>query len=245
MPILEDLETYSNLLLSVNTHKKERPLEPIEVSQLIMNLKSETNESWSEVGTRIGIGTDQINAFRKLSVLPKQVFYAIGWGDTKDEKLAFTTAAIIADLDKESDRLTLCKIALTNRLKKEEATRVVQLKKKNDLKSIEQCVEDVLKLRPIVETGYIIVSSLQTATLEKLGSLADKMNKKLENLIIDLIGKVLKKGSVTNVHLKNRIVLLTVDEEAYDSLHTIQVSKKLLFKELFEYLIGESLKIER
>jgi hypothetical protein len=244
MTILDDLDIYSNLLLSVNTHKSDRPLEPIEVAELIADLKKETNETWNEIASRIGIGKDQINAFRKLLKLPKQVHYAIGWGDTNEDKLAFTTASIIAELDEEEEMEILCKVALSNKLKKEETERVLQLKKMHISKNIKECVNDVLKLRPIIEIGYIIVSSVHDTTLTRLKSLADETNRNLEILIIYLINKVLTNGSIKKAIIRNKTVLLTMDEKAYESIHKIQISKRILFKQLFEYLVNEAMKNE-
>ena len=43
--ILDDLDVYSDLLLSIGTHDPNRPFTPIEVSDLIVQLKEETGDS--------------------------------------------------------------------------------------------------------------------------------------------------------------------------------------------------------
>ena len=54
--ILDDLDLYSDLLSSVGTHDKDRPLTPIECSDLIVRLKEETGESWEQLSKRLGLG---------------------------------------------------------------------------------------------------------------------------------------------------------------------------------------------
>ena len=44
--ILDDLDLYSDLLASVGTNDKDRPLLPIDCSDMFVRLKEETGESW-------------------------------------------------------------------------------------------------------------------------------------------------------------------------------------------------------
>ena len=54
--LLDDLDTYSDLLLSIGTHDPKRPFTPIEVSDLLLRLKNETGDSWKEISKRVGLG---------------------------------------------------------------------------------------------------------------------------------------------------------------------------------------------
>jgi hypothetical protein len=187
MSLLDDLDLYSNLLLSLGTHKKERPLKPIEVAKLINTLKSETKESWNKVASRLGVGIDQVKSFRNLLHLPEQVHYAIGYGDTNEESLAFTTANIVSELKNMREKELLCKFALSNKLTKDETERIIQLKKQSPDEAIEECVNKVLNLRPVFEKGYVIVTLVKDETLRKLVSMSEARTIELNKLIKEIM----------------------------------------------------------
>ena len=81
--ILDDLDLFSDLLLSIGTHDPDRPFTPIEVSDLLMQLKDETGDTWEQLSKRVGLGkkkkfytkkgsdTTQIRNFEKLQNLSR------------------------------------------------------------------------------------------------------------------------------------------------------------------------------
>jgi hypothetical protein len=244
MSLLDDFETYSNLLLSVKTHKSERPLEPIEVAKLIMRLRDETGESKEQVSKRISISTSQVSSFLKLLSLPKQVHHTLGWGDNNEGKLAFTTGAIISELKKDEDKETLSKTALLDKLTKDETRRILQLKKQFDSKAIEQCIEEVMKRRTVVERGYLLICPVSSETIQTIRTHASKLQMPEGRTIVNLVSASLLVGIAESALIRNHNLLLTVDEQGYDSILQIQNANKILFKDLAEYLIQEGLKRE-
>ena len=83
--LMDDLDLYSDLLLSVGTGTFERPLTPIECSDYIMQLKEETGQSWEQLSVKLGLGkkvkittmdappdTTQIRFFAKLQKLSRK-----------------------------------------------------------------------------------------------------------------------------------------------------------------------------
>ena len=110
--LLDDLDLYADLLSSVGTNNKDRPLTPIECSDLIVRLKEETGESWEQLSKRLGLGkkrkvktsnappdTTQIKLFEKLQDLSRKNAYALGWGRTGDGKIGFTIGCLVAGLE--------------------------------------------------------------------------------------------------------------------------------------------------
>ena len=54
--LIDDLDVYSDLLLSVGTNDPDRPLTPIECSDLIVRLKEETGDTWEQISKRLQLG---------------------------------------------------------------------------------------------------------------------------------------------------------------------------------------------
>ena len=50
--LIDDLDVYSDLLLSVGTNDADRPLTPIECSDLIVRLKEETGDTNEQISKR-------------------------------------------------------------------------------------------------------------------------------------------------------------------------------------------------
>src|SRR5688500_3655064 len=122
--IIDDLSTFADYLLSLGTHKKNRPFEPIEISKLNQRLIDENaTEDNYKITKRTPVSVDQLREFLKLSRLPEQVQNIIGWGRENRDSLAFTTGAIISELKEPKDMEILGKSALTNNLKKNEVER--------------------------------------------------------------------------------------------------------------------------
>ena len=66
MKLLDDLDLYSDLVSSVGTNSSDRPLTPIECSDLIIRLSEETGETKEQLSKRLGLGRK-----RKIKTLDK------------------------------------------------------------------------------------------------------------------------------------------------------------------------------
>jgi hypothetical protein len=243
MKLIEDLELYSDLLLSVGTHKGIRPLEPIEVAKLIDRLQKEESENYQQLSRRLGFkDVTQTKNFLNLLNLPETVHYSLGWKTTDEEKIPFTNGVIFSELENKNDMEYLVKIGIQNKIKKNEAISIVQIKKKFPKKSIEECVDEVLKIRPVVVKGYLIINTLQDDTISKLSSNAKRESIPTNNLVVHVINKLLNKGKAENAIIKGKTIFLTVDEDGYRSITNLQEQSKVRLRNLIDFIINEAMK---
>ena len=152
------------LILSVGTHRSERPLSPIEVAKLIQKAL-EAGERRKEIAIRLHLnGSTIIGRFIRLLSLPPQVQHLIGWG-SDPVTLSFSAASGIAQLSSAQDQYALAKASLENQLNRLEITQVVQIRQRSG-KPIENCIEEVLNQRPIIEKRHVIVGELLSERLK-------------------------------------------------------------------------------
>ena len=153
------------LILSVGTHKSERPLSPVEVATLIQRAL-DTGETRKTIADRLLLDNSSIiGRFIRLLSLPTQVQHLIGWGSNPDT-ISFTAASDIARLDYSQEQSTLAKMALENQFNKSEIVQCVQLRQRSE-RSIEESVKSVLNQRPIIERRHAIIGELRSESLKK------------------------------------------------------------------------------
>ena len=242
--LVDDLPTYADYLLSLGTHKKNRPFEPIEVSKLTQRLIDENpTEDINRIAKRTPVSVDQLREFLKLSKLPEQVQNILGWGRDNRENLAFSAGAIISELKEPKDMERLGKSAIMNNLKKNEIERIVSLKKNYEDRSIDECIEEVKKLRPLIEEGYMFVSHISEITLNKLNETSKNRNILVNILVAGLIDNLLKEGK-SKIVIRDKTIFITVNEKSYKHITKLQNSNNIRLKELADFLISEAMKNE-
>lgn len=152
------------LILSVGTHKSERPLSPVEVAQL-MQKAVDAGENRKEIAARLLLEDSSIiGRFIRLLWLPPDVQQLIGWG-SDPATVSFTAGSEIARLETAQEQSALAKAALENRFNKSEIMQAVQIRERAR-KPIEDCVKAVLDQRPVVERRHVIVGNLQSERLK-------------------------------------------------------------------------------
>lgn len=171
------------------THKRGRPLSPIEVGGLLSK-SLEEGASLRDCANAIQLdGTGHIGRFLRILQLPADLQHLVDWGSGKDF-IGFTAAVELTRLDDPSDQRHLASAVLSDSLTSKEVREVVQLRKRRG-GSLKTCIEDVLNMRPRTERRYVFLGSVEEEvgqTLEQL-SQADR-NAILESAInrLELIG---------------------------------------------------------
>lgn len=158
-------DTARRLVLSVGTHRPERPLTPVEVGEALKRTldAGSTLEELTEI-LNLG-GPTMIRRFIRLTSLPPQVQPLIGWGSDLST-LSFTVGAELAGLDATHDQVVVAKAALENRLSKSEVIQVIQIRRRSG-QSIEDSIEAVLRLRPVVERRFVVIGELLSDELKE------------------------------------------------------------------------------
>lgn len=239
MRLIDDFDKYSDLILSVKTHEKERPLVPIEVSKYISRMIKELpSENLLQISRRLHLNdASQTKYFLKLLELPEKVHYLLGWKVYGEEKIPFTIGVILLDLKNKDDIEYVLKSGLDHKFTKNEAQRIVQYKKNFPEKSIEECVEQVLKIRPVIEKGYLVIAVLKEDHLAKMRNISEMKNISRENLVLDLVNEKLATGKATSVRIKRHVLQIFMDENGYRELLKLQEEMKVRFNDIIPKLM--------
>ena len=151
------------------THKKGRPLSPVEVGSLLRKAHSE-GVSLKECAKAIQLdGTGHIGRFLRILDLPDDIRHLIDWGSGKNF-VGFTSAVELAKLKDADDQRTVVKTVLSDGLDSKEVRQVAQLRERSG-RTIEACLKEVLDMRPKIERRYVFVGSIAVENIETLGNL--------------------------------------------------------------------------
>ena len=168
------------------THKKGRPLSPVEVGLLLQKARSE-GVSMEECAKAIQLdGTGHIGRFLRILDLPDEIRHLIVWGSGKNF-LGFTSAVEMAKLQDVDDQLTVAKSALSHGLTSKEVRQIAQLRHRSR-RPIEECVQEVLGMRPRIERRYVFIGSVASETTEALGGLTQAVRDAILMSAIEHIG---------------------------------------------------------
>ena len=247
--LIDDLHTYADLLLSVGVQgddlKRERPLTPIEVANLIQRMIKENNEPLYITSKRLGLGrnktgdmykkkdTSQISKFLDLLKLSKRSQKVLGYGRSDSDKIAFSTGAVIAKLSDFDEQDKIIQSSLDKGIKKEEAGKIVQYRKAHPKATIEECIEKILKIRPVEKVTNVVCCTLE----EKFHNTIESKKDKLVNGL-----KINLKGEIFKTNIKGKIIMIFMDDRAFDTLERKQKEKNMTFTNYVNFLIGDSMK---
>ena len=159
LPGLSPLEL-GRLRMSVGygTHKKGRPLSPIEVG-LYLHRARDAGVSLDECATQIQLdGTGHIGRFLRILKLSDDLQHLINWGSGTDF-IGFSSAVELVKLENADDQRMVAKSIMENNLTKNEVGQIVQLRNRSG-RSISDCVSEILGMRTIIEKRYVFIGSL-------------------------------------------------------------------------------------
>lgn len=152
------------LILTIGSHKGKRPLSPVETGTYIRRAVQRGTEL-KEIAELTQLeGTTQLSRFMKMLALPEDTHHLIDWGKSEGGGVGFTTAFEVARLPSARDQREAIDAVLTHALSSAEARSLVQLRVRG-AKSIEECVEGVVKMRPVVEVRRLLIGTITDAEL--------------------------------------------------------------------------------
>ena len=261
--ILDDLDLYSDLLLSIGTHDPNRPFTPIEVSDLLLQLKEETGDSLEELSKRVGLGkkkksstikkgtdTTQIKNFEKLQYLSRRNSYTIGWGRSKNGKVAMTLACDIAKLSNQDDQDILINNIIESSetekpIVKEDVKNILDRKMKSPKTPIVDIIEHVMSIKPKLELLYKIGISPEDDFLQNLKNQASDQKITSTEFLKTLIHKAFRNNEINSISLsKNDLIWITVDEVNFNNLENEWKSKKIPVTSFFNLILKEEISNE-
>ena len=157
------------LSVGYGTHKKGRPLSPIEVGLCIQKASSE-GVSLDECAQAIQLdGIGHIRRFLHILKLPEDIQHLVDWGSGKGI-IGFTSAVELTKLEDPEDQRTLAQFILSNDISSKEIRQVAQLRRRSG-RSVEESVKEVIGMRPEVIRRYVFVGSIDPDNSAALGRL--------------------------------------------------------------------------
>lgn len=231
-----DEETLAKLLLSVGTRKKWRPLSPITTAK-ILDEWCKTN-SIKEVSRTLGVSSTTIQMFRNLLTLPESVQKLVDNG-----KIGRDTGDRISRLEDPIEQEILAKaISVGKVISDEVKNSILSLKKRNRDMPMSECIELVIKYRPIIEEENLVISRIRERTLNGLKERSEASG----ILIDDLIEKILKETIPTEegfISAKNidYTVLLALKKEGFNAFKSEAVKSNIKLNNLVDKLIEQGL----
>ena len=151
------------------THRKGRPLSPIEVGVLLRKACSE-GMSMEECAKAIQLdGTGHIGRFLRILDLPDDIRHLVDWGSGKSF-IGFTSAVEMAGLKDGDHQRAVADAILSDGLNSKEVRQVVQLRRRSG-RDINACIEEVLGMRPTIERRYVFIGSVFPENVGPLGRL--------------------------------------------------------------------------
>jgi len=149
-------DEWRDLVLSVNVHRKNRRLSPVQVARHMTRALQEIDAE--RLARALGFGdTTTLTKILRLGELPADLASLVDWG-TRRGSVSMSAAAEILRLSSPTAIEHAMRAAVEHNLTREEARQVVQVQKRSG-GSIQECVESVLRTRPRVERSELIIGS--------------------------------------------------------------------------------------
>lgn len=168
LPGLTDDE-YKKLILSVGTHRGKRLISPVEAAVLFDKAQL-AGASLADCAKAVHLeGPTWIGRFLNLLRLPEDVRHLVDWGRGPGA-VTFTSATEIARLDNPDDQRDAIQAALAHNLSSAEVRQLVQLRKRSG-RSIAECAEGVLKMRPQIDLRQVFIGSVAEGLRDRLRGL--------------------------------------------------------------------------
>ncbi len=261
--ILDDLDTYSDLLLSIGTHNTDRPFTPIEVSDLLLRLKKETGDSLEQLSKRVGLGkkrkkstvdkqidTSQIKLFEKLQNLSRRNAYMLGWGVSKDGKISMTIGCDIATIPNKDEQDIILNTILqsldTNKpIRKNDVKNIINRKTKSPDTPIEGIIQHVMDIKPIIELFWKIGITPENDFLDKFRQKSSNEKIIPSELLRKLLERKIEKDMIKSISISNNnLIWITLDENNFKELEKEWKSRKIPVTSFFNKILNEEIQIE-
>ena len=197
------------LSVGYGTHKKGRPLSPIEVGVLVDRL-GKAGMSLEDRARYLMISETATSRFLRILELPEDLQHLVGWG-VGEGTISFSCAVELRRLKDLKDQRLVGESILTDNINSREVRAVVQLRMRSG-KTIDDCISEVLKMRPVVEKRYLFIGSIVDGdVVSRLDALTQMERNAVLMSGVDLLGL----GAVAG-RLGRRFFSLAGDE-AFDA----------------------------
>lgn len=183
-------ELRRDLILSLNTHRSERPLSPTEVAEAI-DAALKGGASFADLAGFLSFDSSStLREIHRLLSLAPEIRPLVGWGRSR-APLSMTTASQIARLTDADDQQAVVEAVLVHSLTSDETRQVFETNLRSG-RPISDCVETVLRLRPRVEQKHLLMGAVTSpAAQAALARLTQrKRDDLLDQAVTECIGRL-------------------------------------------------------
>ena len=160
------------------THKKGRPLSPIEVGKLIRRVK-EAGVSTEDCAKAINLDKSGIGRFLRILDLPENVQHLVSWGTQKDS-IGFSAATQLVRVKDIEDQHAVVRSILSEGLNSKEIEQVVQLRTRSG-REISKCLKEILGMRPVIEKRHVFIGTIKNQDIKSV--LADLTQEERDSIL--------------------------------------------------------------
>ena len=184
------VEVQRNLVLSVGTHRRTRPLSPIEVGIAVDYEINQGTSSTELAGDLLLKDTSILQKFRNLARLTPELHHLVDWG-ASPATISMSSAAEIARLKTSADQNLLADSLLENRITWKEILQIVELSSKQ-IASLPAVIEQILNARPKLVHQHIFIGAVSRLEMSEL--LAAMTQQQRDTILAKVLANVLPKG---------------------------------------------------
>lgn len=157
------------LSVGYGTHKKGRPLSPVEVGSLLRTSLDQGMSLHDCAKVLQLAGTGHIGRFLRILELSDDLLHLVDWGAGKNF-VGFTAAVELVKVKDAKDQRVIADAILSHGLNSREVRQIGQLRKRSG-RTVELCIDEVLGMRPMVEKHYVFVGSVAKRCISQLAGL--------------------------------------------------------------------------
>lgn len=160
-------EALKRLILSVGTHRQDRPFSPVEVAEVYEKALAAGASLEDLARVSQFDGTTMVSRFLRLLRLSPEVRHLVDWGQGSDSTIGFTAASQLSRLENGTDQVRACHAALEHQLTSKEIEQAVQLRLRSR-RSIDECVREIVQMRPTIERRHLLIGAITSDAVRRM-----------------------------------------------------------------------------
>jgi len=157
----------------------------VEVGELLRKARQH-GASVAECAEAARLHETGILRFLRILDLPPDVQHLIDWGSGKDF-VGFSAAVETTKLTNPEDQRALVAAILTSNLNSKEVGQVSQLRHRSG-RSIDECVREILQMRPKVSKRYVFIGSIAADNAETMRELTQSVRDAMLATALEKVG---------------------------------------------------------
>lgn len=196
-------------------HKKGRLLSPVEVGLLLCRA-IDAGISLEKCAKEVKLDKTGIRRFQRLTGLPEDLRHLIVWGTNKDDGIGFSTAVELSKIKNPDEQRSISTMVLANNLSSKETRYLIQLRERTG-RTIDDCLLEILNLRPTIEKRYVFIGSVNDRGVQNV--LAGLTQNKRDSILASGIIHLEFQGATGR--LGKQVFTLVGDERFNESMRRI------------------------